>query len=153
MVEMRGVEPLSEGSLAGLSTGVVCDLTFPHPAAHRRAAGVSSFILRVSPQSLSVLVPRVDDGGNRTRGQSGPPSRHYAAKAKSLLSVTFFPRFNVVQGPRLAYPVLDDPRRNRIIPRICLTISRFPNIVTQWDMDVNSLVVHYPQTCPAAESF
>lgn len=75
-VEMRGVEPLSEGSLAGLSTGVVCDLKFPHPAAHRRAARVSSFMLRVSPQSLSVLVPRVNDGGNRTRGQSGPPSRH-----------------------------------------------------------------------------
>lgn len=75
-VEMRGVEPLSEGSLAGLSTGVVCDLGFPHPTAHRRAAGISSFILRVSLQSLGVLVPRVNDGGNRTRGQPGPPSRH-----------------------------------------------------------------------------
>ena len=75
-MEMRGVEPLSEGSLAGLSTGVVCDLEFPHPAAHRRAARVSSFMLRVSSQSFDVLVPRVNDGGNRTRGQSGPPSRH-----------------------------------------------------------------------------
>ena len=75
-MEMRGVEPLSEGSLAGLSTGVVCDLKFPHPAAHRRAARVSSFMLRVSSQSFDVLVPRVNDGGNRTRGQSGPPSRH-----------------------------------------------------------------------------
>ena len=37
VVEMRGVEPLSEGSLTELSTSVVCVLTFPCHHARRQA--------------------------------------------------------------------------------------------------------------------
>lgn len=45
-VEMRGVEPLSEGSCAELSPSAVCDLTFPQLTARRQADSVSSFMLR-----------------------------------------------------------------------------------------------------------
>ena len=58
------------------STSVVCDLTFPPPRAHRQAQGFSSFIITETRQSLSVLVPRVNDVRNRPRGQAGLASRH-----------------------------------------------------------------------------
>ncbi len=46
VVELRGVEPLSESSKARPSPSAVCDLTFPPPCAHRQAHGFSSFILQ-----------------------------------------------------------------------------------------------------------
>ena len=75
-VEMRRVELLSEGSFTELSPSAVCDLTFPLPRAHRQAQGFSSFIITETRQSLSVLVPRVNDVRNRPRGQAGLASRH-----------------------------------------------------------------------------
>ena len=45
MVEVRGIEPLSEKATAKLSPSAVCVLTFPLPGAHRRAQGFSSFIM------------------------------------------------------------------------------------------------------------
>lgn len=45
-VEMRGVEPLSEGSLAGPSPSADCDLKFPHDDAHSQASAIGSFMLR-----------------------------------------------------------------------------------------------------------
>ena len=75
-VEMRRVELLSEGSFTELSPSAVCDLTFPPPRAHRQAQGFSSFIITETRQSLSVLVPRVNDVRNRPRGQAGLASRH-----------------------------------------------------------------------------
>ena len=45
-VEMRGVEPLSEGSLAGLSPSADCDLKFPHDDARSQASAIGSFMLR-----------------------------------------------------------------------------------------------------------
>ena len=75
VVEMRGVEPLSESSLMRLSPSAVCDLTFPPRPARRQADRFSSFILRTSPQSLGVFVPRAHDAGIRARGRPGPTSR------------------------------------------------------------------------------
>lgn len=46
MVEMRGVEPLSEGSLAGPSPSADCDLKFPHDDARSQASAIGSFMLR-----------------------------------------------------------------------------------------------------------
>ena len=45
-VEMRGVEPLSEGSLAGPSPSADCDLKFPHDDARSQASAIGSFMLR-----------------------------------------------------------------------------------------------------------
>ncbi len=45
LVEVRGIEPLSEKATAKLSPSAVCVLTFPLPGAHRRAQGFSSFIM------------------------------------------------------------------------------------------------------------
>ena len=45
-VEMRGVEPLSESSLTGLSPSAFCGLDFPRPTAHRQADGSGSFIIQ-----------------------------------------------------------------------------------------------------------
>ena len=46
LVEMRGVEPLSEGSLAGPSPSADCDLKFPHDDARSQASAIGSFMLR-----------------------------------------------------------------------------------------------------------
>lgn len=46
VVEMRGVEPLSEGSLAGPSPSADCDLKFPHDDARSQASAIGSFMLR-----------------------------------------------------------------------------------------------------------
>lgn len=45
MVEVRGIEPLSEKATAKLSPSAVCVFTFPLPSARRQAQGFSSFMM------------------------------------------------------------------------------------------------------------
>ena len=45
MVEVRGIEPLSEDSVVQFSSSAVCILTFPPRHARRRAYRFSSFMV------------------------------------------------------------------------------------------------------------
>ena len=61
MVEMRGIEPLSESMLIQPSPSASNNLGFPSQTAHWQAVCYGSFILRVHPQSFGVLVPHIID--------------------------------------------------------------------------------------------
>ena len=63
MVEVRGVEPLSENPANQASPSAVHVLTFPLPHARGQAYGFSSFIKSGLPQSLGKFVPRINDAG------------------------------------------------------------------------------------------
>ncbi len=69
MVEARGVEPLSENLLARLSTSVAYVLKFPLRGSHGQDPRFGSFIKSHMPQSLSMLVPHLNDARIRRRGQ------------------------------------------------------------------------------------
>ena len=58
VVEMRGIEPLSEKATTRLSPSAVCILTFPLPGARRQAQGFSSFINVFQWQSLHRNIAR-----------------------------------------------------------------------------------------------
>ena len=72
MVEVRGIEPLSEDSNPQFSPSADDVLNFPHPAARRQAAGVGSFILPGSPQSLGGPVPHINGAGGSSRERLRP---------------------------------------------------------------------------------
>ena len=57
VVEARGVEPLSENLSTAFSTSVAYVYTFPPHSPHRQGLCFSSFIIHLSPQSLSADVP------------------------------------------------------------------------------------------------
>ena len=69
LVEARGVEPLSENLLARLSTSVAYVLKFPLRGSHGQDPRFGSFIKSHMPQSLSMLVPHLNDARIRRRGQ------------------------------------------------------------------------------------
>ena len=52
MVEVRGVEPLSESTSSGTSPGADDYLNFPGPGASRHARGFGSFIMRGALKAL-----------------------------------------------------------------------------------------------------
>ena len=57
LVELRGIEPLSESPFIKASPITVALHSFPHPTAEQQAARFSSFINLLPPQSLSDKVP------------------------------------------------------------------------------------------------
>jgi len=75
LVEVRGIEPLSEDSNPWISPSADSDLNFPPPAARCQAAGLGSFILPGSPQSLGGPVPHIIDAGGSSRERLGPTFR------------------------------------------------------------------------------
>ena len=75
VVEVRGIEPLSEDSNPQISPSADGGLNFPCPAARRQAAGLGSFILPGSPQSLGGPVPHITDAGDSSRERLGPTIR------------------------------------------------------------------------------
>ncbi len=75
LVEVRGIEPLSEDSNPRISPSADGVLKFPPPAARRQAAGLGSFILPGSPQSLGGPVPHIIDAGDPSRERLGPTFR------------------------------------------------------------------------------
>ena len=72
LVEVRGIEPLSEDSGSWISPSADGDLGFPTPAALRQAAGIGSFILPGSPQSLGGPVPHINGAGGASRERLRP---------------------------------------------------------------------------------
>lgn len=52
IMDLRGIEPLSESLSLAASPITVADLTFPLPYARRQAEGFSSFIIHLPGQSL-----------------------------------------------------------------------------------------------------
>ena len=60
-VELRGIEPLSEGTSAQASPITVYLLTFPPSAAERQASDVSSFINLLRTQSFAPRGPHKFD--------------------------------------------------------------------------------------------
>ena len=76
MVEVRGIEPLSEDMLIWFSPSAACYLTFPFPDAGRQASGVGSFMIPVPPQSLGRPVPHINDAGCSSRERFRPTTRH-----------------------------------------------------------------------------
>ena len=72
MVEVRGIEPLSEDSDPWRSPSADGDFKFPPPAALRQAAGLGSFILPGFPQSLGDPVPHIIDAGDSSRERLRP---------------------------------------------------------------------------------
>ena len=56
MVEIRGIEPLSENHSTGLSTSVVYLLKFPPRDADKQAARFGSFIIQHAGQNLAAAV-------------------------------------------------------------------------------------------------
>ena len=65
MVEVRGVEPLSETVSARASPGAVHVLTFPPLYAHEQAYSFSSFILSCTAQSFAVSRSPLVDAPSR----------------------------------------------------------------------------------------
>jgi hypothetical protein len=63
LVEVRGIEPLSEDSDPWISPSGDGDFNFPCLAALRQAAWFGSFILPASPQSFGGPVPHINDAG------------------------------------------------------------------------------------------
>ena len=57
LVELRGIEPLSESPFIKASPITVALHSFPHPTAEQQAARFSSFINLLPPQSLGGKVP------------------------------------------------------------------------------------------------
>jgi len=64
VVEVRGIEPLSEDSDPWISPSGDGGSNFPPLAARRQAAWLGSFILPASPQSFGGPVPHINDAGN-----------------------------------------------------------------------------------------
>ena len=59
----------------------------------------------------------MNGAGNRSSGQTGPASRLIRQRKRTdYCQLHLSSPFYRGQGPRLAYPALDNPRRNRIIP-------------------------------------
>ena len=71
-MEVRGIEPLSEDSNPSISPSADGNLGFPPPAARRQAAGLGSFILPGSPQSLGGPVPHIICAGGTSRERLRP---------------------------------------------------------------------------------
>ena len=71
-MEVRGIEPLSEDSETWISPSADGGLNFPPPAARRQAAGLGSFILPGSPQSLGGPVPHIICAGDASRERLRP---------------------------------------------------------------------------------
>lgn len=63
MVEVRGIEPLSEDTMIQFSPSEAHLFKFPYRAADERAARVGSFILPETPQSFDVPVPHINGAG------------------------------------------------------------------------------------------
>ena len=97
MVEVRGVEPLSEGMLTRFSPSAVEDFTFPLAHVPRRTYAFSSFILRASPQSFDGLVPHDNDAKHRIRGQIGLTHGIKPRKLIRYCQLFFFPIFYAVR--------------------------------------------------------
>jgi len=72
---MRGVEPLSEGSLAGPSPSADCDLKFPHDDARSQASAIGSFMLRTHGKAYMRSFPAWMALGT---GQAGRPGQRRA---------------------------------------------------------------------------
>jgi len=72
VVEVRGIEPLSEDSGSWLSPSADGVLNFPRPDARRQAAGFGSFILPGSPQSLGGPVPHINGASDASRERLRP---------------------------------------------------------------------------------
>jgi len=75
LVEVRGIEPLSEDSNPWISPSADSGFKFPPPAAHCQAAGLGSFILPGSPQSLGGPVPHIICAGDSSRERLRPTFR------------------------------------------------------------------------------
>ena len=76
MVEARGIEPLSEDRITGISPSAGRILDFPCPSACERAMGLGSFILPASPQSLGGPVPHINDAACQSRERFGATRSH-----------------------------------------------------------------------------
>ncbi len=91
MVEVRGVEPLSESMPIRFSPSAFGVLGFPSADAPRRAWAYGSFIFTGAPQSLSVLVPRDHDVDGRIRGQFGSTRGITPRTLNRQCQLLFFP--------------------------------------------------------------
>ena len=67
LVEVRGIEPLSEDSNPSFSPSADGGLKFPLSAARRQAAEFGSFMVPVSSQSLGGPVPHINDARGSSR--------------------------------------------------------------------------------------
>ena len=61
-MDLRGIEPLSEGPFIQASPITVCVLTFPLTYAHKQAYAISSFINLPTSQSFDAGVSHIGRG-------------------------------------------------------------------------------------------
>ena len=125
MVEVRGVEPLSEGMPNRFSPSAVEDLTFPPVYVPRRAYTFSSFILRASSQSFDGLVPHDHDAGNRIRGQFGPTRGIKPRKTIRYCQLLFFPVVARFRGRGSLTQTSKTPVETGTPP--CFVVTRCPD--------------------------
>ena len=72
LVEVRGIEPLSEDSSPWFSPSADGGLNFPPLDARRQAARLGSFMVPATPQSLGGPVPHIIDAGGSSRERLRP---------------------------------------------------------------------------------
>ena len=84
MVEVRGVEPLSESTSSETSPGADDYLNFPMPGASRHARGFGSFIIHGALKALRTHGRRLSTPHTRAAALPGATLTAYAARSSTL---------------------------------------------------------------------
>ena len=102
LVELRGIEPLSENSSITASPITVFVLTFPRDNTQRQVLPLGSFMNFPASQSFDTGVSHWFDASNLSRGELSTDSCHQAAYANLLSAFIFNSKYLGGPGPPMA---------------------------------------------------
>ncbi len=117
ILDLRGIEPLSESSFIAVSPITAVSLSFPPLYARRQAYSFSSFIIRPHAQSLTCVVSRIVDAWVTRCGYPVSDSCHQAAIAK--LSSAFIFMVAPCAVPSDGCPNFKTPVETFTSPKTC----------------------------------
>lgn len=89
VVELRGVEPLSEGSQTGPSPSAVCGSDFPAAHVHRQTCAPGSFMLRTHGKAYMRSFPALM---TLVTGHAGRPGQRHGqlGRESKIAIVSYF---------------------------------------------------------------